>query len=279
MLREEIRQSSGATQHAARNTMQRYLAHMTSPEIEALNKQNGVVILPIGAIEQHGPHLPLITDTMIATRALAATLAQLPDEVPVWALPPQSYGKSNEHINYPGTMTLSATTLMAVLHDIAASVARAGFRRLAFLNAHGGNMGLLDMTARDIRVATGLMVFCIHGIQYGKPPFEMSPKEWTYGLHGGETETSLILAMAPDLVKMELAPTSYPNFPETDTDLFFFGSVSNAWLADDWSDTGVYGDATQGTAEKGEALLGAGVKNLTKLFAVLSTFEIGGEAS
>ena len=252
----------------------RYLAHMTSPEVEALNKQNGVVILPVGAIEQHGPHLPLITDTMIATHALDATLAQLSDNVHVWALPPQSYGKSNEHINYAGTITLSAETLIAVLHDIAASVARAGFRRLAFFNAHGGNVGLLNMVARDIRIATGLMVFCIHGIQYGKPSFEMSEKEWRYGLHAGETETSLILAMAPDLVKMELAPTSYPDFPETGTELFFFGNVSAAWLADDWSETGVYGDATLGSAEQGQALLAAAVKNLTKLFTVLSTFEV-----
>ena len=255
----------------------RYLTQMTSPEVAALDKQNGVVVLPIGAIEQHGPHLPLITDTMMATHALDATLAQLPEDVRVWALPPQSYGKSNEHINYPGTITLSAETLIAVLHDIAASIARAGFRRLAFLNGHGGNMPLLNMVARDIRVATGLMVFCIHGIQYGKPSFEMSEREWTYGLHGGETETSLMLAMAPELVKMELAPTSYPDFPETDTGLFFFGGVSAAWLADDWSETGIYGDATLGSAEKGHALLEAAVANLSKLFRVLCTFEVGKE--
>ncbi|MEM9777252.1 MAG: creatininase family protein [Chloroflexota bacterium] len=256
--------------------MTRYLAHMTSPVVAALDKQDGVVILPIGAVEQHGPHLPLITDTMIATHALDATLAQLPDDLKVWALPPQSYGKSNEHINFAGTITLSAETLIAVLHDIAASVARAGFRRLAFLNGHGGNMALLNMIARDIRIATGMMVFCIHGIQYGTPSFEMSEKEWTYGLHSGETETSLILAMAPELVQMELAPTSYPDFPETDTGLFFTGNASAAWLADDWSDTGVFGDATLGSAEKGEALLKAAVENLTKLFAVLSRFEIPG---
>lgn len=253
----------------------RYFAHMTSPQIAALDKQEGVVILPIGAIEQHGPHLPLITDTMIATHALDATLAQLPADVKAWALPPQSYGKSNEHINFAGTVTLSAETLTSILRDIAASIARAGFRRLAFLNAHGGNIGLLNTVARDIRVETGLMTFCIHGIQYGDPPpVDISAKEWRYGLHGGETETSLILAMAPELVKMELAPTSYPDFPETETGLFFFGNVSAAWLAEDWSDTGVYGDATLGSAEKGQALLDAAVTNLTKLLTVLSKFEV-----
>ena len=252
----------------------RYLAHLTSPDIAALDKEEGVVILPIGAIEQHGAHLPTITDTLLTTHILDVTLAQLPDEVRVWALPPMNYGKSNEHLNFPGTISLSAQTLMAVLHDIAASVKRAGFRRLAFLNGHGGNMPLLNMVARDIRVETGLMCFCIHGF-YEKPPFEMSAKEWRYGLHGGETETSMILAIAPELVQMDKATQQYPDFPDTDTSLFFFGRTSVAWLAHDWSETGIYGDATLGTAEKGEALINEAIKTLTKLFTVISRFEVG----
>ena len=251
----------------------RYLAHLTSPDIAALDKEEGVVILPIGAIEQHGPHLPTITDTLITTHILDATLAQLPEEVRVWALPPLNYGKSNEHLAYPGTISLSAQTLMAVLHDIAASVKRAGFRRLAFLNGHGGNMPLLNMVARDIRVETGLMCFCINGF-YDKPPFEMSAKEWRYGLHGGETETSMLLAMAPELVQMDKASPQYPNFPDTDSSLFFFGRVSVAWLAHDWSETGIYGDPTLGTAPKGEALIAEGVRHLTKLLTVISRFEV-----
>lgn len=94
-------------------------AHLTSPDIAALDKEEGVVILPIGAIEQHGAHLPTITDTLIVTHTLDATLGQLPDEVRAWALPPLNYGKSNEHLNFPGTISLSAQMLMAVLHDIA----------------------------------------------------------------------------------------------------------------------------------------------------------------
>ena len=253
----------------------RYFAHLTTEQIKEIDKKEGVVILPIGAIEQHGPHLPLITDIMIASGALDLTLAQLPDNVQAWALPPMSYGKSNEHINFPGTITLSADTLSAVLRDIGASVARAGFRRFAFLNGHGGNTALLSSVARDIRVETGLMVFSINGIQYGKPPFEISEKEWTLGLHGGETETSLILALAPELVHMDKAVTTYPDFPETGTPLFLTGSVSAAWLADDWSDTGIYGNGTLGTAEKGQQMLAASVKNLTKLITVLSRFEVG----
>lgn len=259
--------------------MIRYFAHLTTTEIAALDKTEGVVILPIGAVEQHGPHLPLLTDTLIATGALDRTLGQLPAEVKAWALPPMSYGKSNEHINFPGTVTLSAETLTGILKDIGASIARAGFRRLAFLNGHGGNIGLLNTIARDIRVETGLMTFCLHGIQYGTPPpFEISEKEWKHGLHGGETETSLILALAPDLVHIEKAPKVYPDFPAGETDLFYYGNVNAAWLSDDWSESGVFGDATLGTAEKGEALLTASVENLTKLITVMSRFEVSNSA-
>lgn len=248
---------------------------MTTADIAAINKKEGVVILPIGAVEQHGAHLPLLTDTLIANGGLDRTLAQLPDDVQAWALPPMSYGKSNEHINFPGTITLSAETLSAVLHDIAASLARAGFRRLAFLNCHGGNLALLDMVARDIRVATGMMCFCLHGLQYGKPPFEMSDEEWKLGIHGGETETSLILALTPEMVEMDKAIKSYVDFPAGDTDLFLFGNASVTWLSEDWSESGVFGDATLGTAEKGEALLAASVENLTKLITIISRFEVG----
>ena len=126
-------------------TKSRYFAHMTTADIAEINKKEGVVILPIGAVEQHGAHLPLLTDTLIASGGLDRALTQLPDDVNAWALPPMSYGKSNEHINFPGTITFSAETLMAVLRDIGASVARAGFRRLAFLNGHGGNTALLSV--------------------------------------------------------------------------------------------------------------------------------------
>ncbi|MEZ4708101.1 MAG: creatininase family protein [Caldilineaceae bacterium] len=109
----------------------RHLAHLTWTDIKALDKREGVVILPVGAIEQHGPHLPTLTDTLLVTHMLAAALPLLPDHVRAWALPPLNYGKSNEHTNFPGTMSLSAQTLTAVLHDIAASVHRADFRRLS----------------------------------------------------------------------------------------------------------------------------------------------------
>ena len=254
--------------------LRRNLTHYTWQEIAALDKQEGVVILPIGAIEQHGPHLPTITDTLQVTHVLAATLARLPDTVKAWALPSLNYGKSNEHTGFPGTISLTAATLLAVLHDIADSVKAAGFRRLAFLNGHGGNMALLEMAARDIRVRTNLLCFSLQPGLFVNPPFPITPEEQRLGFHAGELETSLMLAIAPELVHMDKASRHFAPFPETGTPLFFFGAAATAWLSRDWSPTGVFGDATLGTAEKGQAIIDAAAHRLVALLTEISRFEL-----
>ena len=254
--------------------LRRNLTHYTWQEIAALDKAEGVVILPIGAIEQHGPHLPTITDTLQVTQVLDATLARLPEAVKAWALPPLNYGKSNEHTGFPGTISLSASTLLAVLHDIADSVKTAGFRRLAFLNGHGGNMALLEVAARDIRVRTNLLCFCLQPGLFVNPPFPITPEEQRFGFHAGELETSLMLALAPELVHMDKASRHFAPFPETETPLFFFGAAATAWLSRDWSPTGVFGDATLGTAEKGQAIIEAAAERLAALLTEISRFEL-----
>lgn len=254
--------------------MNRQLAHYTWKEIEALDKTDGVVMLPVGAIEQHGHHLPVITDTLIVTHVLEATLHRLPDSVKAWALPPVNYGKSTEHTAFPGTIALSARTLLAVLHDIASSVKRAGFRRLAFINGHGGNVALLDLAARDIRAATGLLCFCLHPSLIVDAPFAITPEEKRFGIHAGELETSMLLTLKPELVKMDEAIRHFPDFPQSDTQLFMFGAASAAWLSQDWSPTGVFGDATLGTAEKGAAIIEAAIQRLAALISEISRFEV-----
>lgn len=258
-------------------SVRRQLAHHTWSEVAALDKTDGVVILPIGAVEQHGHHLPLLTDTLIVNRMLDAALAALPDDVAAWVLPTIPYGKSNEHTGFPGTVSLSAQTLMAVLHDIGRSVADAGFRRLAFLNGHGGNVALLELTARDIRAATGLLCFSLQPALFVEPPFPISDEERRYGFHGGEIETSLLLTIAPELVEMDKAVRHYAEFPASETALFFFGQASATWLSRDWSESGIFGDATLGTAEKGDALIAAGGQKLADLIRVISTFETARE--
>ena len=165
-----------------------------------------------------------------------------------------------------------------MLHDIAQSVHEAGFRRLALINGHGGNSALLEVAARDIRAATGLMCFCLQPGLYVDPPFPIIDEERCLGFHAGELETSLVLAIAPELVDMTKAVTHFADFPQTETDLFFFGAASTAWLSRDWSETGVFGDATQGTAEKGEALIAAAVARLGKLITEISCFEASNQS-
>ena len=254
--------------------MSRYLEHYTWTEIEALNKEEGVVILPVGAMEQHGPHLPVKTDTLIVTYVLNAALDRLTTDVAAWALPPLNFSKSNEHQGFPGTISLSNLTLNAVLHDIADSVAAAGFRRLAFANGHGGNVALLEATARDIRARTGLLCFSLQPALLVDPPFDLSEDEQRLGFHAGQLETSMILAIDAELVHMERAVCHYAPFPEGDTPLFFFGPASTAWLSRDWSETGVFGNATAGTVEQGHALVEAAADRLAALITTISRFEL-----
>ena len=136
-----------------------FLPRLSKLEVAAIPKETALVVLPVGATEQHGPHLPVFTDTLIGEGFMTATFNHLPDDANIWLLPALPYGKSTEHMNHPGTITLSAQTLMAVLLDIAMSLKRSGFQKLAFYNTHGGNVDVLDMMGREIRVATGLAVF------------------------------------------------------------------------------------------------------------------------
>lgn len=249
--------------------MERNLAHLSWTDVRDLPKE-GVVVLPVGATEQHGPHLPLITDTLQVTRVLDVALERLPDTAAAWTLPALPYGKSNEHAGFPGTVSLSADTLRATLFDIAESIWDTGFRRLAFLNGHGGNSAVLDATARDIHAATGLICFCIQPSFWLQPPFEISNLETCFGIHAGELETSLMLALEPALVKLERA-VSY--FPTLEGELKLTGPASVAWLTRDWSTSGVFGDATLGSAERGHALLENAAERLAALLTELSTFE------
>ena len=253
--------------------MNRNLAWMTSPEIRDLPKKDGVLLLPIGAIEQHGPHLPVITDTCQVTEVLSRTMESLPDHVLAWSLPAIPFGKSNEHTGFAGTFSLTAATLTALLFDVSRSARASGFRRLVFVNGHGGNMAILDAAARDIRAETGLMTFCIHPHVFVEAPFGITDAERRLGFHAGELETSLMLALAPHAVHMDQAVKNFAEYP-VDGPLFFFGNATSAWLTRDWSSSGVFGDATLGTSDKGKEILAAAIPRMAALIAAICTFEV-----
>ncbi|MFC4779236.1 creatininase family protein [Paenibacillus sp. GCM10023252] len=249
-----------------------FLPRLSRLQVEQLPKENAVVVLPVGATEQHGPALPTYTDTLIGEGFMTETFKHLPVDSNIWLIPALSYGKSTEHMNHPGTITLSAQTLMAVLMDIAQSLARSGFRKLVFWNTHGGNVDLLSMMGREIRIATGLTVLNLN--TGGHIPSEgiITAEERRYGIHGGDEEASLVMALRRHWVTDELLPCEFINFP--DSPYLGFKTKAFAWVMDDVSVSGIGGDSTLATPEKGEAILARGGKILAEALQQFASFEM-----
>lgn len=230
----------------------RNFAYLNWKQVEALPKDRTLLVLPTAAIEQHGHHLPLATDTLINNLLLGRALEKLPTDVSVYALPPLCYGKSNEHIGFPGTLSVSASTFMAVLHDLGASVSNAGFKKLVLYNTHGGNSSLVDVMARDLRAEFNLRVFCLFG-SAGATFAGVSKQEKTYGFHAGEIETSLLLAATPQLVDTTAYTANYiADIDHPELLLPENAAATFAWLTRDIAPSGVMGDPTQSNAQKGE---------------------------
>lgn len=229
----------------------RNFAYLSWKQVDALSRDATLLILPTAAIEQHGPHLPIATDTLINNLLLGRALEKLAPSLAVYALPPVHYGKSNEHIGFPGTLSVSAATFMAVLRDLGSSIAAAGFKKLVLYNTHGGNTSLIDVMARDLRAEFGLRSFALHGS--GGIPFEgLDPQERAYGFHAGEIETAFLLASVPNLVDRSAYTVNYIAHIEKPAAL----KPENApaifsWLTRDISASGVLGDPRPATAEKG----------------------------
>src|SRR5277367_4281265 len=186
----------------------RNFAYLNWKQVEALPKDRTLLVLPTAAIEQHGHHLPLATDTLINNLLLGKALEKLPADAPVYALPPICYGKSNEHMGFPGTLSVSASTFMAVIRDLGSSLAASGFKKLVLFNTHGGNAALVDVMARDLRAEFGLRTFTLFGS--GGAVFEgLNPQEAAYGFHAGEVETALLLSATPELVHADQYTVNY----------------------------------------------------------------------
>jgi creatinine amidohydrolase len=229
----------------------RNFAYLNWKQVEALPRESTLLVLPTAAIEQHGPHLPLATDTLINNLLLGHALLKLPPELSVYALPPVHYGKSNEHAGFPGTLSVSATTFMAVLRDLGASLSGAGFQRLVLYNTHGGNTSLVDVMARDLRAEFALRTFALHG-SGGTSFAGLSPQEQTYGFHAGEVETALLLASVPELVDRSAYTVHYiADVTNPATLLPENAPATFAWLTRDIAPSGVLGDPRPATPENG----------------------------
>lgn len=237
---------------------ERYFPYLTWKEIADMeNKSNVVIIQPIGAIEQHGHHLPIAVDSAISLGVLGKALKQLDNSIPAYALPALYYGKSNEHSGFPGTITLSAETLLSVIKETALSIYNSGFRKLILMNSHGGQPQIMEIAARDIHQENpDFNIFPFFTWRVPNIAKELlTQQELEHGIHAGDAETSLMLALLPEQVKLDLAVKEYPpNLPKNSL-LSMEGKLPFAWLTKEVSKTGVIGDATVATLEKGEKIL------------------------
>ena len=253
----------------------RSLADLRAPELSSALDRDSIIVLPLGAIEQHGPHLPLSTDFVVADEVSRAAVAAVGAETNAWLLPTLPFTKSNEHAWSSGTMWLSATTLMSVLDDIARSVASTPARKLLFVNGHGGNSALTAMMNREIRLKWGLQTFLAHPHMPADQGGASAASELGMGVHGGMDETSVMLHLRPDLVDMSLAVRRVPEKLAENDAVRFGGRVAFGWLSNDFFPDGHIGDPTGATAEVGRAMFDSAVSSLGAALREISVFDFG----
>ena len=250
---------------------------LTSPEFARLDPETTVAVLPVGAIEQHGPHLPVAVDTWLNEAIVRRALELLPRGTPILVLPTSAVGKSNEHIAYWGTLTLSAETLGRVWYEVGASVRRAGLRKLLLFNSHGGQPQVMQIAARELRVDHQMLVVAASWYSWGLPEGLFEPTEVRHGIHAGTIETAMMLAVRPDLVDMGAAADFVPVTVADDVDyprLRALGAAGLGWQAQDLHREGACGDATRATAEAGRAAIEHAATCLAELLTELVRFPL-----
>ena len=256
-------------------SLPRFWSQLSTRDFAALDVAATVAVLPLGATEQHGPHLPLGVDTVLADGIVAAALPLLPAELPVLFLPTQQIGLSPEHARFAGTLTLSAETLIRMWSEIGAGVARAGVKKLVLFNAHGGHVGAMDIVARELRAAHGLIVYSASwfNLPLGEAGARFSAHEHRFGVHAGEIETSMMLALAPGQVRMDAAQDFRSSSEQRAADYAILGNGRSAklgWAIEDYNAQGAAGNAAAATASAGQAVVDAAAAQLALLLAEVS---------
>ena len=258
-------------------TASRFWSDLTTAEFASLDTARAIAVLPVAATEQHGPHLPLSVDTDIVNGVVQAALAHLPAPLPVLFLPTQAVGFSPEHTRFPGTLTLKADTLMRIWTELGESVAASGVKKLVLFNAHGGQVGALDLVARDLRARLGLLVYSLSWFnlplidEQGQDLASLfSSEEHRFGIHAGEIETSLMLSLRPEQVRMAQAEYFRSSSQERAPDFPILGNGKTAklgWQMQDYNANGAVGNARAASAEKGRAVVDAAGRSLARMLA------------
>jgi creatinine amidohydrolase len=256
-------------------TRTRQWSDLVTTDFAVMDLARTIAVLPLGATEQHGPHLPLSVDANLAHSMADATTDHLPSDLPVLFLPVQRIGYSPEHAAFPGTLTLKSETVIRLWTDIAESVAASGVTKLVLFNTHGGNVGLMDVVARDLRARLGMLVYSVSWFTLpltdtdGKDVMaRFSPEEQRFGVHGGQAETSMMMALKPGLVRKSKARAFASTSQQRAAAHRVLGngrSAKLAWAAQDLNPDGAAGDAAAARVEDGFTLIDATGRALAEL--------------
>ncbi|NVN85714.1 MAG: creatininase family protein [Rhodopseudomonas sp.] len=245
------------------------------PEID--DPARWIAVLPLAATEQHGPHLPLGTDVMIAEAYLARVRELLPAEIAATFLPLQSVGLSTEHLAFPGTLTLTTETALRQWNELGDSIARAGVRKLVIVTSHGGNSAAMSLVAQDLRARHGMLAVTTGWARFGAPEGMFEAEELRHGIHGGAVETSIMLASNPDQVRRDRITDFRAASIAMERDYRWLSAhrpAPFAWQTEDLHPSGAVGNATQASAEKGRQLIDHGARAFCELLGDVDRFDL-----
>jgi creatinine amidohydrolase len=236
-----------------------------------------IAVLPLAATEQHGPHLPVGVDAYIADAYLDRAVADLPADLPVTILPVQRIGQSDEHLGFPGTLTLSSATVIRAWTEIGECVFRAGLRKLVMVTSHGGNVEAMGIVARDLRARLGMLAVTVTWHRFGYPDGLFGADERRHGIHAGDIETSLMLAAAPQTVRMEAIASGAPATIAMQQEFKYLNAYRPAgfgWMSQDLDPSGAIGDPRPATADKGRAAVDFGARAFVELLREVDRFDL-----
>ncbi|MEM9278117.1 MAG: creatininase family protein [Pseudomonadota bacterium] len=250
---------------------------MAAEDVIAADTSDWIAVLPLGAHEQHGPHLPFETDTIIASGIACRLADALGEDLPVTFLPAEPVGYSIEHMDYKGSKTLAFDQAVNKWTGIGEELASQGIRKMLLLNAHGGNSPLMTIVATELRVRCNMLCVATSWTRFIEAGKTIMAAEKAFGIHGGDLETSVMLALAPDTVDMEKAENFHSfqqDLSQSAKHLRAYGPHAFGWKIQDLNVKGVTGNASIATAEKGEAFLSEAVEGLKQLIADMNAFDL-----
>lgn len=251
---------------------------MTTADFAALDTERTIAVLPVAAVEQHGPHLPVFVDACVNEGIVAEVLRRLPDDLPVTFLPMMPVGKSNEHMAYPGTLTLTAETLIRLWTELGECVARAGIRRFVLFNSHGGQPQIMDIVARDLRARLGMFVVTLSYWGLGRPADLFPEAEMRHGIHGGSGETSVMMHLRPDLVRDAERRDFVSLSVQMESEYKYLrpegSGIGYGWQTQDLNEAGACGNALDADAARGRLIVENAAVRFIELLREIGRFPL-----